>query len=68
MALLIIGGMGYALLVMFMLGAMMLSGRSSDREARRLQPVQVSTSKPVARSDAQPSNGGFSAMPGRNAA
>ncbi|WP_299257974.1 hypothetical protein [uncultured Kushneria sp.] len=67
MALLIIGGMGYALLVMFMLGAMMLSGRASDREARRLQPVQVSTSKPAARSNTQPSTD-FSTMPGRNAA
>ncbi|REC95260.1 hypothetical protein [Kushneria indalinina] len=67
MALLIIGGLGYALLVMFMLGAMMLSGRASDRETRRLQPVQANTSKPVARSNPQPSNG-FSAIPGRNAA
>ncbi|WP_445620520.1 hypothetical protein ACUN8C_00940 [Kushneria sp. Sum13] len=67
MALLIIGGMGYALLVMFMLGAMMLSGRASDREMRRLQPVPVSTSKPVSRTGTQPSTG-FSPMAGRDAA
>ncbi|WP_456268522.1 hypothetical protein M1D97_15075 [Kushneria sp. AK178] len=66
MALLIIGGMSYALLIMFMLGAMMLSGRASDRETRRLQPVQASTVKPAAReSEAAP---GFSSMAGRDAA
>ncbi|ARS52279.1 hypothetical protein [Kushneria konosiri] len=67
MALLIIGAMGYALLIMFMLGAMMLSGRASDREARRLQPVRVGAARPAALSNAQPSTD-FSSMPGRNAA
>ncbi|SPJ32107.1 hypothetical protein [Kushneria phyllosphaerae] len=67
MALLIIGGMGYALLVMFMLGAMMLSGRASDREARRLQPVPANISRAVARTGTQPSTG-FSPMAGRDAA
>ncbi|GHC21641.1 hypothetical protein GCM10010082_11740 [Kushneria pakistanensis] len=67
MALLIIGGMGYALLIMFMLGAMMLSGRAADREARRLQPVAVRTSTPVACSNTQ-QPASFSPMAGRDAA
>lgn len=45
MALLIIGGIGYALLIMFVLGAMMLSGRASDREERRLQPLRARTER-----------------------
>lgn len=45
MALLIIGGIGYALLIMFVLGAMMLSGRASEREERRLQPIHSRTER-----------------------
>lgn len=67
MALLIIGGMSYALLVMFMLGAMMLSGRASERETRRLQPVQVKASTPAARGTARPATE-IATMAGRNAA
>ncbi|MFC0336933.1 hypothetical protein SAMN05421848_3072 [Kushneria avicenniae] len=67
MALLIIGGMSYALLIMFMLGAMMLSGRASDREARRLQPVQAKASTPAAHGTTGSSTD-LATMAGRNAA
>ncbi|OHV08679.1 hypothetical protein [Kushneria phosphatilytica] len=41
MTLLMIGGTAYALLMLFVVGAMMVSGRASDREELQRQTVQV---------------------------
>ncbi|MCM2972733.1 hypothetical protein [Larsenimonas suaedae] len=50
MTLLIVGGALYALLILFMAGAMMVSGRTSERE----EQLAYAVSHPADQADVQP--------------